>query len=48
MVKSSKTNQPYGETMTKKLAEVGEFCPNEDCEVYGQIKDGCISSWWQN
>lgn len=42
MVKSSKTNQSYGETMTKKLAEVGEFCPNEDCKVYGQIEDSHI------
>jgi transposase-like protein len=42
MVKSSKTNQSCGETMTQKLAEVGEFCPNEDCEVYGQIEDSHI------
>ena len=23
--------------MTQELAEVGEFCPNEDCEVYGKV-----------
>jgi transposase-like protein len=25
--------------MTQELAEVGEFCPNEDCEKYGQVKE---------
>jgi transposase-like protein len=28
--------------MTQELAEVGEFCPNEDCEVYGQSEDSHI------
>ena len=28
--------------MTRELAEVGEFCPNEDCEIYGQVKDSQI------
>jgi transposase-like protein len=28
--------------MTQQLSEVGEFCPNEDCEGYGQIEDSHI------
>jgi transposase-like protein len=25
--------------MAQELAEVGEFCPNEECEFYGKVKD---------
>jgi transposase-like protein len=28
--------------MVKKLAEVGECCPNESCEGYGEVKDAPI------
>lgn len=28
--------------MTQELVEVGEFCPNEDCEVYGQVENSHI------
>jgi transposase-like protein len=28
--------------MPEELAEVGEFCPNEECDVYGQIEDSQI------
>lgn len=28
--------------MTKKLVKVGEFCPNEACESYGQVKESHI------
>lgn len=28
--------------MNKALAEVGEFCPNEDCEGYGDVRNAQI------
>jgi len=27
-----------GGDMTNKLAQVGQFCPNEQCELYGEIE----------
>ena len=31
-----------GETMTPELAEVGQFCPNKECERHGDIKNAQI------
>jgi transposase-like protein len=28
--------------MNKELAEVGEFCPNEDCDGYGEVRNAQI------
>jgi transposase-like protein len=28
----------FGGDMTNKLAQVGQFCPNERCELYGDIE----------
>jgi transposase-like protein len=36
------TEQQCGETMREEVVEVGEFCPNEACEVYGPVEGSCI------
>lgn len=28
----------FGGDMTNRLAQVGQFCPNEQCELYGEIE----------
>jgi transposase-like protein len=28
----------FGGDMTNQLAQVGQFCPNEQCELYGEIE----------